>query len=92
MTGLEEVITPLPAPWLGLRGDFSFEALSPRVTTAFLDGQLSLPSGFLFAGLANVLGVDEVSPLAYFALFSSFWWAAAALTLCLADSISTQNN
>ena len=72
MTGLEEVITPFPVPWLGLRGDFSFGALSLGVTAAFLDGRSSLLSGFLFAALMTVLGVDEVSPPASFPFFSSF--------------------
>ena len=89
LTGPKEVIAPLPAPWLGLGGDFSFVAPLPGVTAAFLAGRRSLPLGFLFACLVEALGVDDVSPPASFAFFSAFWRAAAALILCLADSIST---
>ena len=93
MTGPEEVITPLPTPWLGLRGDFLFGETSPGVMAAFLVGRLSFPSGFLYETLETVLGADEDPPFVSFTFFSSsFLQAAAALTLCLADSISTQNN
>ena len=59
--GPREFITPLPAPWLGLGGDFSFT--EPGVTTAFLAGRRSLPSGFFFACLVGTLRVDDASPL-----------------------------
>ena len=45
-TGLEEVITPLPAPWLGLRADFPFGEASPRMVTVFLDGRAPSLSAF----------------------------------------------
>ena len=63
---------PLPAPWLGFGGDFSFSGSSPRETAAFFEGRLSLPSGFLFVTLAMALGVDEVSPLTSLAVLSFF--------------------
>ena len=91
MTGLEEVITLLPAPWLGLRGDFLFGEASPGVTTVLFDGRSSSPSSFLFETLLMALGVDEVPFFVSFASFtSSFLRVAAALILCLAASISTK--
>ena len=60
MMGPEEVITPLPAPWLGLKGDFLFGEASPRVTIVLFDGRSSFLSGFLFETLLTVLGADEV--------------------------------
>ena len=91
MTGLEEVITPLPAPWLGLRGDFLFGEASPGVTAVLFDERSSSPSGFLFETLLMVLGADEVPSSVPFASFaSSFLWATAALILRLAASISTK--
>ena len=89
MTGLEEVITPLPAPWLGLRGDFLFGEASPGVTAVLFDERSSSPSGFLFETLLMVLGADEVPSSVPFASFaSSFLQAAVTLILYLAASIS----
>ena len=91
MTGPLEVITPLPAPWLGLRGDFLFREASPKVTAVLFDGQSSSPSGFLFETLLTVLGADEVHSSVPFANFaSSFLRATATLILCLTASISTK--
>ena len=87
MTGLEEVITPLSAPWLGLRGDFLFGEASLGVTTVLFDARSSSLPGFLFETLLMALGVDEV-PFTSFT--SSFLRVAAALILCLAASISTK--
>ena len=89
MTGPKEVITPLLAPWLGLRGDFLFGEASPGMTTVLFYGRSSSPSSFLFETLLMVLGSDGVSSFIPFASFtSSFLRAAAALILCLAASIS----
>ena len=60
MTGPEEVIIPLPAPWLGLRGDFLFGEASPGATAVLFDGWLSSPSSFLCETLLTDLGTDEV--------------------------------
>ena len=88
MTRLEEVITPLPTPWLGLKGDFLFGEASPGVTAVLFYGRSSFPSGFLFETLLTVLGADEVPSSPPFASFtSSFLWVVAALILCLAASV-----
>ena len=84
MTGPEEVITLLPEPWLGLRGDFYFGEASPGVMAVLFNGRSSSPSGFLFETLLTVLGADEVPSSAPFASFTSFFLrAAATLILCL---------
>ena len=91
---LVEVIIPLPMPRLDLRGDFFLGCASPRVTVAFLGGWLSFLSTFLLAEpLETALGVDEDAPSFPLALlYSSFLWVTAALTLCLATSISAKDN
>ena len=48
--GPEEVITPLLAPWLGLRDDFPFGEALLGVTTVFLDRRSSSSSVFLRDG------------------------------------------
>ena len=91
MTRLEEVITPLPTPWLGLKGDFLFREASPGVTAVLFYGRSSFSSGFLFETLLTVLGVDKVPSSVPFANFaSSFLRATATLILCLTASISTK--
>ena len=60
MMGLEEVITPLLAPWLGLKGDFLFGEASSRVTAVLFDEWSSFLLGFLFETLLTVLGANEV--------------------------------
>ena len=91
MTGPEEVITPLPEPWLGLRGDFLFEEASPGVTAVLFYERSSSASGFLFETLLTVLGADEVPSFVPFASFASFFLrAAATLILCLSAFISTK--
>ena len=88
--GLEEVITPLPAPWLGLKGDFLFGEASPRVTVVLFDGRSSSPTSFIFETLLTALGADEFPSSVPFVSFASFLRAAAALILYLAASISTK--
>ena len=89
--GLEEVITPLPAPWLGLKGDFLFGEASPRVTVVLFDGRSSSPTSFIFETLLTALEADEVPSSVPFVSFASFFLrAAAALILYLAASISTK--
>ena len=91
MTGPEEVIIPLPEPWLGLRDDFPFGEASPGVTTILFDGWSSSSSGFLYETLLTDLGTDEFpSSVAFASLASSFLRAAVALILCLTASISTK--
>ena len=70
MTGPEEVITPLPEPWLGLRGDFLFEEASLGVMAVLFNRQSSSPLGFLFETLLMVLGADEVPSSVPFASFT----------------------
>ena len=62
MTGPEEVITPLLAPQLDLRGNFFLGGISPGVMATFLEGRSSFSSGFLFVTLATVLGANEDTP------------------------------
>ena len=79
----EEVITPLPAPWLGLRGDFLFREVSSGVIAVLFYGRSSFPLGFLFETLVTVLAVDEVPSFVPFASFaSSFLRVTVALILC----------
>ena len=93
MTGPVKVIIPLPVPRPGLGGDF-LGCASPGLTATFLGGRLSSPLTFLLAEpLETAAGTDEgvpSYPLAFFA--SSFLRVVAALTLCLATSISTKDN
>ena len=70
--GSEEVITPLPAPWFGLRDDFPFGKASPGVATVFLDGRALSPSDLLFVALLTDLGADEFPSFVPFANLSSF--------------------
>ena len=89
--GPKEVITPLPAPWVSLKGDFLFGKASLGVTAVLFDGRSSSRSGFLFKTLLMALGADEVPSSVPFASFaSSFLQAAAALILYLAVFISTK--
>ena len=90
MMGPEEVITPLLAPRLDLRGDFFLGGTSTGVMATFLEGRSSFVSGFLFETLATVLGAYEDTPSSFSLAFlsSSFLQAVEALTLFLAVSIS----
>ena len=89
-TGPEDVIAPLPVPWLGLRADFPFGDASLGMETIFLDGRAPSPSAFLLKALLTDLGADESPSFAPFISLSSFLRAAAALILYLATSISTK--
>ena len=91
MMGPEEVITPLPEPWLGLRGDFLYREASLGVMAVLFNGRSSSPSGFLFETLLTVLGADEVPSSVPFTSFASFFLrVAATLILCLSAFISTK--
>ena len=95
MIGLDVVINPLLALWLGVGGNGFLGSFSPGVTDTLLGGQLSFPSSFLLgAPFLTTLRVDEDAPSFPFAFFSSsFLSAAATLTyaLCLANSISVED-
>ena len=88
--GPDEAITPLPAPWLGLRDGFPFGEASPGVMAICFDGRSSSLSGFLLETLLTDLGTDEFPSSVPFTSLSFFLWATAALILCLAMSISTK--
>ena len=70
--GPDVVISPLPAPWLGLGGDDFLGSLSLGVTVTFLEGGLSFSSAFLLGTpFSTALGADEDTPSFPFSFFSS---------------------
>lgn len=69
--GPDVVISPLPAPWLGLWSDGFLGSLSLGVMDSFLGGRSSFPLAFLLEALfPTALGANKDAP-SPFALFSS---------------------
>ena len=93
VTGPEDVIKLLPAPWLGLGGDDFLGCFSPEVIDGFLEGRSSFLSFFLLgAPFPAALEVDKDAPSFPFFSSSFLYTTVDALTkaFCLVASISAK--
>ena len=95
VTGPNDVIKPLPIPWLGLRGDGFLGCYSLGMTNGFLEEWSSFLSVFLLGALfPTALDADEDAfsfPFSFFS--SSLRTIVDTLTkaLCLVASISVKD-